>query len=94
GQEQITVELLHNCKAVTTERCDGACMRSFHATKADGRESLCDSLGFTKKEVDDIETFYCKNCEYRQHQCFACGELGSSDKDKGAEVLMETRSHK
>jgi hypothetical protein len=27
-------------------------MRSFHATKADGRESLCDSLGFTKKEVD------------------------------------------
>ncbi|GAU25086.1 hypothetical protein TSUD_257800 [Trifolium subterraneum] len=67
--------------------CDGACMRSFHATKADGRESLCDSLGLTKKEVDDIETFYCKNCEYRQHQCFACGELGSSDKDKGAEVI-------
>ncbi|XP_050903668.1 protein ENHANCED DOWNY MILDEW 2 isoform X3 [Lathyrus oleraceus] len=67
--------------------CDGACMRSFHATKADGRESLCDSLGFTKKQVDDIETFYCKNCEYRQHQCFACGELGSSDKDKGAEVI-------
>lgn len=27
-------------------------MRSFHATKVDGRESLCDSLGFTKKEVD------------------------------------------
>jgi hypothetical protein len=67
--------------------CDGACMRSFHATKADGRESLCDSLGFTKKEVDAIETFYCKNCEYRQHQCFARGELGFSDKDKGAEVI-------
>ncbi|CAI8586931.1 unnamed protein product [Vicia faba] len=67
--------------------CDGACMRSFHATKADGRESMCDSLGFTKKQVDDIETFYCKNCEYRQHQCFACGELGSSDKDKGPEVF-------
>ena len=27
--------------------CDGECMRSFHATKENGAESLCSSLGFT-----------------------------------------------
>ncbi|XP_061346286.1 protein ENHANCED DOWNY MILDEW 2-like, partial [Gastrolobium bilobum] len=66
--------------------CDGACMRSFHATEEDGRDSNCDSLGFTRKEVNLIQSFYCKNCKYNQHQCFACGKLGSSDKVKGAEV--------
>lgn len=24
------------------------------------------------------------NCEHKQHQCFACGKLGSSDKSSGA----------
>ncbi|TKY57357.1 ENHANCED DOWNY MILDEW 2 [Spatholobus suberectus] len=67
--------------------CDGVCMRSFHATEEAGRENNCVSLGFTQKEVDEIQSFYCKNCEYRQHQCFACGKLGSSDKVKGAEVI-------
>nr|XP_027187834.1 protein ENHANCED DOWNY MILDEW 2-like isoform X1 [Cicer arietinum]XP_027187835.1 protein ENHANCED DOWNY MILDEW 2-like isoform X1 [Cicer arietinum]XP_027187836.1 protein ENHANCED DOWNY MILDEW 2-like isoform X1 [Cicer arietinum] len=67
--------------------CDGACMRSFHATKQDGKDSFCVSLGLTPKEVDEIQNFYCKNCENRQHQCFACGKLGSSDKDNGAEVF-------
>nr|KYP59504.1 Histone-lysine N-methyltransferase NSD3 [Cajanus cajan] len=67
--------------------CDGVCMRSFHATVEAGRENNCVSLGFTQKEVDDIQNFYCKNCEYHQHQCFACGKLGSSDKVKGAEVI-------
>ncbi|XP_061338151.1 protein ENHANCED DOWNY MILDEW 2-like [Gastrolobium bilobum] len=62
--------------------CDGACMRSFHATGEDGRDSNCDSLGFTRKEVNVIQSFYCKNCKYNQHQCFACGKLGSSDKVK------------
>ena len=36
--------------------------------------------------LQEIQSFYCKNCEYYQHQCFACGKLGSSDKVKGAEV--------
>lgn len=33
------------------------------------------------------QDFYCKNCEYQQHQCYACGELGSSDQSSHAEVL-------
>lgn len=32
------------------------------------------------------QDFYCKNCEYQQHQCYACGELGSSDQSSHAEV--------
>ncbi|KAK7385995.1 hypothetical protein VNO78_32013 [Psophocarpus tetragonolobus] len=67
--------------------CDGVCMRSFHATEEAGKENNCVSLGFTQKEVDEIESFYCKNCKYHQHQCFACGKLGSSDKVKGVEVI-------
>jgi len=38
------------------------------------------------KILQDIQNFYCKNCEYNQHQCFACGTLGCSDKFSGAEV--------
>ncbi|CAL0307371.1 unnamed protein product [Lupinus luteus] len=67
--------------------CDGACKRSFHATVEHGRDSMCNSLGLTKKEVDK-KTFYCKNCEHKQHQCFACGKLGYSGVAKGAEVIQ------
>ncbi|XP_027340503.1 protein ENHANCED DOWNY MILDEW 2 isoform X2 [Abrus precatorius] len=67
--------------------CDGKCMRSFHASKEDGEDSSCASLGFKKKEVDEIQNFYCKNCEFNQHQCFACGTLGCSDKFSKAEVF-------
>ncbi|GAU29548.1 hypothetical protein TSUD_152980, partial [Trifolium subterraneum] len=67
--------------------CDGKCMRSFHANKEDGEESSCASLGFSRKEVEEIQNFYCKNCKYNKHQCFACGELGCSDKFAGAEVF-------
>lgn len=38
------------------------------------------------KMLQEIQNFYCKNCEYNQHQCFACGTLGCSDKFSGAEV--------
>ncbi|XP_065862485.1 protein ENHANCED DOWNY MILDEW 2 isoform X2 [Euphorbia lathyris] len=68
--------------------CDGSCMRSFHPTVEDGVDSQCVSLGFSRREYDAINNFYCKNCEYKQHQCFACGELGSSDKSSGAEVFQ------
>ncbi|XP_055960580.1 protein ENHANCED DOWNY MILDEW 2-like [Mercurialis annua] len=66
--------------------CDG-CMRSFHASVEHGNEAMCMSLGITKREVDAMENFICKNCKYKQHQCFACGELGSSDKSSGAQVF-------
>ncbi|XP_031286415.1 protein ENHANCED DOWNY MILDEW 2-like isoform X1 [Pistacia vera] len=67
--------------------CEGRCMRSFHATVEDGEESRCVSLGLTMDEVEAIQNFFCKNCEYKQHQCFICGKLGSSDKASGAEVF-------
>ncbi|XP_062017631.1 protein ENHANCED DOWNY MILDEW 2-like [Rosa rugosa] len=69
--------------------CEGRCLRSFHATVKDGEDFTCESLGFTQDEVDAIRKidFYCKNCQYKQHQCYACGKLGSSDKSLGAEVF-------
>ncbi|CAL8151961.1 unnamed protein product [Prunus armeniaca] len=67
--------------------CEGRCLRSFHATEESGEESMCESLGFTQDEVDAMQNFFCKNCEYKQHQCFACGKLGSSDRSSVAEVF-------
>ncbi|KAK3151256.1 hypothetical protein QOZ80_3AG0243650 [Eleusine coracana subsp. coracana] len=62
--------------------CDGGCKRSFHLDESEG--STCRlALGLTKDEakriMDTEEDFVCKNCKYKQHQCFACGLLGSSD---------------
>ncbi|KAL6582933.1 hypothetical protein OROMI_005011 [Orobanche minor] len=31
-----------------------------------------------------IPNFLCQNCKYKQHECFICGVLGSSDKSPGA----------
>ncbi|XP_059662429.1 protein ENHANCED DOWNY MILDEW 2-like isoform X2 [Cornus florida] len=67
--------------------CEGRCMRSFHATVEAGSESKCESLGFSDEQVEAIQDFFCKNCQYKQHQCFSCGELASSDKLSGAEVF-------
>lgn len=67
--------------------CEGRCMRTFHATKKDGEDSNCESLGFSEAQVKDFQKFLCKNCEYNKHQCFGCGKLGSSDKAVGAEVF-------
>ncbi|CAL5405446.1 unnamed protein product [Camellia sinensis] len=67
--------------------CEGRCMRSFHATVEAGSESACESLGLSDEQVEAIQNFFCKNCQYKKHQCFACGELGSSDKLSGAEVF-------
>ncbi|KAF9614816.1 hypothetical protein IFM89_020739 [Coptis chinensis] len=61
------------------------CMRSFHATVDAGANSDCKALGFSKARA--MQSFLCFNCQYKQHQCFACGELGSSDKTSGAEVF-------
>ncbi|OMO52956.1 Zinc finger, RING/FYVE/PHD-type [Corchorus capsularis] len=59
--------------------CEGRCLRSFHPTMEDGNHFFCGSLGLDSAEVDDILSFLCTNCTYKQHQCYACGELGSSD---------------
>ncbi|XP_059666481.1 protein ENHANCED DOWNY MILDEW 2 [Cornus florida] len=67
--------------------CEGRCMRSFHATVEAGSESMCKSLGFSDEQVEAIQNFFCKNCQHKKHQCFSCGELGSSDKSSGAEVF-------
>ncbi|XAR56751.1 Histone-lysine N-methyltransferase [Bertholletia excelsa] len=67
--------------------CEGRCLRSFHATVEDGLESSCRSLGFTREQVEATQNYLCKNCQYQRHQCFICGELGSSDKSAGAEVF-------
>lgn len=88
-------------------------MRSFHATKKDGSDTLCESLGFLEHQVkvrislvlsickpnfqlfalmvnayrmQALPSFMCQNCKHKQHQCFICGKLGSSDKSRCAEV--------
>ncbi|XP_010252648.1 PREDICTED: protein ENHANCED DOWNY MILDEW 2 isoform X2 [Nelumbo nucifera] len=67
--------------------CEGRCFRSFHATVEAGAESVCESLGFSNEQVDAIQNFRCKNCQFNKHQCFACGKLGSSGKSSGSEVF-------
>ncbi|CAN6204060.1 unnamed protein product [Urochloa humidicola] len=59
--------------------CDGPCMRSFHAKEGSGEDSYCDTLGYTEAQVEAMKIFLCKNCEYKQHQCFICGVLEPSD---------------
>ncbi|KAK9155443.1 hypothetical protein Sjap_002923 [Stephania japonica] len=65
--------------------CDGRCLRSFHGTEADGRKSKCESLGLSEAQLEG--NFMCANCRYKQHQCYACGRLGSSDKNFRLEVF-------
>ncbi|BFI29489.1 hypothetical protein MPTK2_3g02940 [Marchantia polymorpha subsp. ruderalis] len=60
-------------------RCEGPCQRYFHAVKGvTGKESQCKTLGMTYREVKEMIRFFCKNCRSQTHQCFICGELGSS----------------
>ncbi|KAL6644235.1 hypothetical protein ACP70R_015843 [Stipagrostis hirtigluma subsp. patula] len=59
--------------------CTGQCKRSFHPRLKDGRLSKCRTLGYTSAQLKEISAFLCKNCEYKQHQCFSCGELEPSD---------------
>lgn len=50
--------------------------------------SMCLSFRFDLFSLQAIQSFLCKNCEYKQHQCFACGKLGPSDKSINAEVRL------
>ncbi|KAL8462414.1 hypothetical protein ACS0TY_032627 [Phlomoides rotata] len=69
--------------------CDGKCMRSFHPTVEDGCYSGCVSLRISDTDLQALKdvAFYCENCKYKKHQCFACGELGSSDESSSPEVF-------
>ncbi|KAL3646057.1 hypothetical protein CASFOL_011237 [Castilleja foliolosa] len=67
--------------------CEGRCIRSFHPTIESGTPSSCESLGYNSEHVQAIPTFMCNNCQYKRHQCYICGRLGSSDKSSGAEVF-------
>ncbi|KAF5178313.1 Enhanced downy mildew, partial [Thalictrum thalictroides] len=67
--------------------CEGRCMRSFHATVDLGNESDCTSLGLSKAQIEAMPNFFCLNCQHKQHQCFACGKLGSSDRSSCPEVF-------
>ncbi|KQJ91833.1 protein ENHANCED DOWNY MILDEW 2 isoform X2 [Brachypodium distachyon] len=72
--------------------CEGGCLRSFHPIKICGLDSMCTSLGLTEEHWQTLhankqEKYICKNCENKQHQCFACGLLGSSDLISGSEVF-------
>ncbi|KAK9057202.1 hypothetical protein SSX86_024569 [Deinandra increscens subsp. villosa] len=62
--------------------CEGKCFRAFHATVKSARsaKSSCKSLGLQSEEVKGSQPFVCLNCSHEQHQCFACGKLGSSNK--------------
>nr|GEW99092.1 hypothetical protein [Tanacetum cinerariifolium] len=67
--------------------CDGKCFRAFHATVESAEataESKCISLGLPAEKVKGSQPFVCLNCTHEIHQCFACGELGSSNKSSGA----------
>ncbi|CAL5377635.1 unnamed protein product [Camellia sinensis] len=70
--------------------CEGRCMRSFHATVEAGSESMCESLCLSDELVEQYKKKFCENCQKKQHQCFSCGELGSSDKLSGAEKVGDT----
>jgi len=78
--------------------CDGGCGRSFHLDDgdeeehADCREKLGLTLEQAKMIINMDEGFICKNCQYKQHQCFACGLLGSSD-DKSSQPEVFQCSH-
>ncbi|CAN7122229.1 unnamed protein product [Brassica rapa subsp. narinosa] len=69
--------------------CEGSCLRSFHATRKDGVDSDCDSLGMTKMQVEAIQKYYCPNCEHKIHSCFICKKLGSSDNSNGAAEVFQ-----
>ncbi|KAM7276367.1 hypothetical protein ACFE04_018233 [Oxalis oulophora] len=70
--------------------CEGKCLRSFHPTILSGAESGCNSLGFANDaEYEAIPVYLCKNCLHKQHQCFACGKLGSSDDENSGQEVFQ-----
>ncbi|KAG0551795.1 hypothetical protein BDA96_01G453800 [Sorghum bicolor] len=71
-------------------RCDGECGRLFHPNSSHGQHSSCRGLELKDDQLKSKSfNFICKNCEYKKHQCFVCGELGSSEMPPGSpeEVL-------
>ncbi|TVU51437.1 hypothetical protein EJB05_02868, partial [Eragrostis curvula] len=67
--------------------CDGGCQRCFHLKEPKCRLILGLDIEQAKIYDDKKRDFICKNCKYKEHQCFACGKLGSSDLSSGAKVF-------
>ncbi|XP_076897612.1 protein ENHANCED DOWNY MILDEW 2-like [Bidens hawaiensis] len=61
--------------------CEGGCFRAFHQSPNSeaARESNCESLRLTSRELEGLYIYHCENCRYSLHQCGVCGELGRSD---------------
>jgi len=73
--------------------CDGVCQRSFHLADGNSERSRCrEILRLSAEQAKMIlaadKDFICKNCKYQEHQCFACGKLGSSDLSSEAKVFQ------
>ena len=49
--------------------CDGPCKRAFHQS----------CLGLTSAEVEAVETWFCEQCQEKEHTCFVCGDTGKDD---------------
>ncbi|XP_024966145.1 protein ENHANCED DOWNY MILDEW 2-like [Cynara cardunculus var. scolymus] len=103
GDEELTIKAIKECEsddegdgfetvcAICDDGgdltcCEGKCLRAFHAT-IESAESKCESLGLRAEIVQRSRRYFCPNCSHKQHQCFVCGELGSSDKSSVAEVF-------
>nr|CAB3445538.1 unnamed protein product [Digitaria exilis] len=62
--------------------CDGRCQRAFHLVDSEAHDDCREKLGLTLEQakiINEEEGFICKNCQFKKHQCFSCGLLGSSD---------------
>uniref|UniRef100_A0A0D9VSB1 Zinc finger PHD-type domain-containing protein n=1 Tax=Leersia perrieri TaxID=77586 RepID=A0A0D9VSB1_9ORYZ len=74
-------------------RCDGDCRRYFHPTISSGAYCSCETLKMNEERAKSSK-FICKNCKHKQHQCFGCGELGSSDMSSGSAEVYQCSKNK
>ncbi|XP_066389024.1 protein ENHANCED DOWNY MILDEW 2-like isoform X2 [Miscanthus floridulus] len=70
--------------------CDGKCGRLFHPNSSHGQHSSCRGLELKDDQWESKSSnFICKNCEYKKHQCFVCGKLGSSEMPPGLPEVLK-----
>ncbi|KAF8677075.1 hypothetical protein HU200_046536 [Digitaria exilis] len=54
----------------------------FADVDSEAHDDCREKLGLTLEQakiINEEEGFICKNCQFKKHQCFSCGLLGSSD---------------
>lgn len=71
--------------------CHGKSLMAFHGTVNDVSDSAYHSLEFLNEEVEEIEIFKCKNCQYNQRKCYVGRKLGSSDESASAQLFQYGR---